>query len=332
MDWHPLRFQPIYKERVWGGRNLEAFYGRPIPKDVPIGESWEITDRPEGVSVVAEGPLAGRTLAELMATDRRGLLGDAADRQGRFPLLVKILDARDILSLQVHPPASIAPRLGGESKTEMWYFTATTPGAEILAGLRRGVTRSDFEAAIANGSVAHCFHRIPVQAGDSMFLPSGRVHALGAGLLLFEIQENSDTTYRVFDWNRVGLDGKPRPLHVAESLASIDFADTEPSLLATPWTEEASMQCRGLVDDPLFRVQLFRTPVHIVQNLTLPRCAIVGVVQGKLTLATSSGEWNLKSGDFCLIPAALKTIDCRLAPNTEYLLATPGGNRVRGTA
>jgi mannose-6-phosphate isomerase len=324
MDWHPLRFQPIYKDRVWGGCNLAEIYGRSLPPGPPIGESWEITDRPEGVSVVSQGPLAGRTLAELMSTDPRGLLGNAADRRGRFPLLVKILDAREVLSLQVHPPAAIAARLGGESKTEMWYFTGATADGEILAGLRQGVTRADFERSISNQSVADCFHRIRVRPGDAMFLPSGRVHALGAGLLLFEIQENSDTTYRVFDWNRQGLDGKPRPLHIAESLASIDFTDKEPSLITAPWIHQGPLENRSLVDDPVFRVEAWRAPVAGRHPLRLSRCVILGIVEGALSVRTSSGEWRLRQGDFCLLPAALGRVECEVDGPAEWLTASPG--------
>src|ERR1051325_2254154 len=229
---YPLTFHPIFKERVWGGRKLAELYAKELPPDKPIGESWEITDRPEGVSVISNGPLAGKDLRWLMENHQRELLGPAKPAAGgRFPLLVKLLDSRDKLSLQVHPPAHKAVELNGEPKTEMWYFAHCDPGADIFVGLKRGVTRAEFERRIGDGSVADCFHRIEVKAGDAMFLPSGRVHALGAGSVLFEIQQNSDTTYRVFDWNRVGLDGKPRELHVAQALASIDFADFEPGLI-----------------------------------------------------------------------------------------------------
>ncbi len=153
------------------------------------------------------------------------LLGRKTGNSEPFPLLIKLLDARETLSLQVHPPAAKAKELGGEPKTEMWYVAAAEPRSELFVGLKRGVTREQFEAQLAAGTVAECFHRVPVTAGDAMFLPSGRVHALGGGLVIFEIQQNSDTTYRVFDWNRVGLDGKPRELHVPQSLASIDFQD-----------------------------------------------------------------------------------------------------------
>jgi len=158
-----------------------------------------------------------------------------------------LLDAREKLSLQVHPPAHKAAALGGEPKTEMWYIADAAPDADLFVGLKRGVTRAEFEQKISTGEVAGCFHRVPVKRGDAMFLPSGRVHAIGAGLVIFEIQQNSDTTYRVFDWNRVGLDGKPRELHVPQSLASIDFDDFEPALVNSPFKAVGDARIRQLV-------------------------------------------------------------------------------------
>ena len=186
---------------------MKWLYQKELPANVPIGESWEITDRPDGVSVVANGPLAGKDVRWLMEHHARQLLGPARAQAERFPLLIKILDAKEKLSLQVHPPAAIATRLGGEPKTEMWYIAHAEPGAELYVGLRRGVTRAEFERKIKDGTVSDCFHRLPVKSGDAMFLPSGRVHGIGAGIVILEIQQNSDTTYRVFDWNRLGLDG-----------------------------------------------------------------------------------------------------------------------------
>src|SRR5439155_15811817 len=182
---YPLTFHPIFKERVWGGRQLERLYQKTLPPDLPIGESWEITDRPDAMSVIANGPLAGKDLRWLMEHHQTELLGPARSRGGRFPLLIKILDAREKLSLQVHPPAAVAGALGGEPKTELWYVADARPGAELYVGLRRGVTRAEFERKITAGTVADCFHRVPVQAGDAMFLPSGRVHAIGGGVVIF---------------------------------------------------------------------------------------------------------------------------------------------------
>jgi mannose-6-phosphate isomerase len=324
MNWYPIRFAPIYQQRVWGGRRLASVYGRSLPDGAPIGESWEISDRQEAQSVVANGPLAGRTLHQLIAEDPSGVMGQAALRAGRFPLLIKILDAREVLSLQVHPPAGLAASMGGESKTEMWYFTAADAGAEILAGLRSGTTRTDFERQLTEGKVEQCFHRLAVHPGDAMFLPSGRVHALGAGLLLFEIQENSDTTYRVFDWNRRGLDGKQRPLHVAESLASIDFGDHAPGLVASSWVEHGGLGTRLLAGDPLFRVEAHRGPDAAWWRQPLDRCVVVGVVRGGLRLGDPVCGERLGPGDFCLLPAGLEVAEARLEGETEWLTAAPG--------
>jgi mannose-6-phosphate isomerase len=218
-------------ERVWGGRKLETHFQRSLPDPaVPYGESWEVVDRDEAQSVVSSGPFAGMTLHELWNTRREEMFGTGLPNSERFPLLVKILDAREDLSIQVHPPEAHAASMGGEPKTEMWYIAAAAAGARLVVGLREGVTRESFTEAIESGRVAEQVHEVPVKAGDFLFIPSGRLHAIGAGLLIFEIQQNSDTTYRVFDWNRVGLDGKARQLHIEESLASIDFADITPPL------------------------------------------------------------------------------------------------------
>jgi mannose-6-phosphate isomerase len=324
MNWYPIRFTPIYQERVWGGRRLESVYGRSLPGGGPIGESWEISDRGEAQSVVANGPLAGRTLQQLVTEHAAGLMGKASLRGGRFPLLIKILDAQQVLSLQVHPPARLAASMGGESKTEMWYFTASDPGAEILVGLKPGTTRADFESQLAGGQVEQCFHRMAVRPGDAMFLPSGRVHALGAGLLLFEIQENSDTTYRVFDWNRKGLDGKQRPLHVAESLASIDFGDHAPGLVDASWVADGGLESRLLAGDPLFRVEARRGPDLGRWRQSLDRCVVVGVVRGRLSICEAEGGVRLGPGDFCLLPAGMGGVEARLEGPTEWLTAAPG--------
>jgi mannose-6-phosphate isomerase len=224
-----LRFHPLYQERVWGGRALESALGRSLPPGQPIGESWEIVDRPEAQSIVRGGAFDGRTLRELLRTCSADVMGPQWPAGKPFPILVKWLDCRERLSLQVHPPASIAAALGGEPKTENWYIAHTAPGAELIVGLRRGVTRAQFERAIAENKLEDCVHHFNVATGDSILVHSGQVHAIDAGNLILEIQQNSDTTYRVYDWGRVGLDGQPRQLHVQESLRSIDWNDFEPA-------------------------------------------------------------------------------------------------------
>jgi mannose-6-phosphate isomerase len=316
---YPLVFHPLFKERVWGGRELETLFGKPLPPGKSIGESWEISDRPNDESVVANGKFAGETLHQLMEKYRHEILGDARPATGnRFPILCKILDAREKLSLQVHPPAHKAAELMGEPKTEMWYIADAAPGAELYVGLKRGIKRSEFEKRIEDGGVADCFHRVPVCAGDAMFLPSGRVHAIGAGLVIFEIQQNSDTTYRVFDWNRVGLDGKPRELHVPQSLASIDFNDFEPALVQTRFSDDEHHESRELVRHELFHVGYSELKTGARNHLKPNKLQIFAVVRGKMEIRSGTDIINLKAGQFCLIPAELKQTE--IIPWTDISL------------
>jgi mannose-6-phosphate isomerase len=303
---YPLFFHPIFKERIWGGRSLERLFKKQLPPAVAIGESWEIVDRTDENSIIANGPLAGVTLHSLMESHRAALLGTLSAADGRFPWLIKILDAQQKLSLQVHPPASKARALGGEPKTEMWYVAEAGRGADLFVGLKRGVTRSEFEDRLKQGSVQDCFHRIEVAAGDAMFLPSGRVHALGAGNVIFEVQQNSDTTYRVFDWNRVEANGKPRELHIEKSLASIDFDDFEPSLLGTATAPEAGNTVRPLVNDPLFRVDLVELPAGGQLATASDGPTVLAVIEGSARIEGSAGIWAAAKGAFCLVPAATK--------------------------
>jgi len=207
---------------------LEATLQRTLPAGNPIGESWEIVDRPEAQSVVAGGSFDGQTLREVLARQAAEIMGPAWRAERPFPLLVKWLDCRERLSLQVHPPAAVAAELGGEPKTENWYIADTVPGAQLIVGLRRGTTREQFAQALKNNTVEQLVHHFPVAAGDSILVHSGQVHAIDGGNLILEIQQNSDTTFRVYDWGRVGLDGKPRQLHLESSLRSIDWTDFEP--------------------------------------------------------------------------------------------------------
>ncbi len=322
---YPFTFHPVFKERVWGGREIERLYGKKLPPRAPIGESWEISDRPGDASVIANGPLAGKDLRWLMEKHRAELLGDAKPaNENRFPLLCKILDAREKLSLQVHPSANKAAGLSGEPKTEIWFIADAAPGAELYVGLKRGVTRAEFECRVQDGSVAQCFHHIPVRAGDAMFLPGGRVHAIGAGLVIFEIQQNSDTTYRVFDWNRSDLGGKPRELHVAQSLASIDFWDFEPSLVAQKFSGDDKIKMRPLVRDPLFDVEAVEMKTGTSLDLKPGKLQIVATVHGRLEIQSGSTSMSLSAGQFCLVPACLERTEARA--KSEVTLLRVEGN------
>jgi mannose-6-phosphate isomerase len=286
-------------ERIWGGRKLAELVGKKLPPNKHIGESWEIVDRTEAQSVVANGPLNGKTLNELWMQHREEIFGNMAETP-RFPLLIKLLDAEEKLSLQVHPPEKVAAQLGGEPKTECWYVAAAQPGAELFAGFRARMTRARFEKALRDGSAADHVHRISVKAGNAMFLPSGRFHGIGNGCVLVEIQQNSDTTYRVFDWNRVDpATGKPRPLHIEQALESIDFDDVAPKLI------EAKGEL--LLKDELFEIQKW--------NLDAARevaphgqFAIVCCLTDRLSCV----DVDLAPGEFFLVPASLQ--DRQLQP------------------
>jgi mannose-6-phosphate isomerase len=313
-------------ERIWGGRRLESEFGKKLPSGKRIGESWEIVDREEAQSVVANGPLKGTTLHELWTNHREEVFGGPSssrrvfDQTGgipaggkgasRFPLLIKLLDAREKLSLQVHPPAEIATRLGGEPKTEFWYVAQADAGADLYVGLREKITAEDFRRALKAGTAADHLHILRVKAGDGMFLPSGRFHAIGGGNLLVEVQQNSDTTYRVFDWNRLDDSGNPRQLHVEQALASIDFDDVRPDLVQPDG--------ETLVRNELFDVQKWEL-TKAREIAPIGQCAIVCCLTGGISCAgVTAGP-----GEFMLVPASLpdRQVD-QLTSGTSVLRIT----------
>ncbi len=313
-----LQFQPIYQERVWGGRRLESLLGRELPAGPPIGESWEIVDRPEAQSRVRGGRFGGATLRELIEHHSADLMGPAWKVSAPFPLLVKWLDCSERLSLQVHPPAAVAPSLGGEPKTENWYVAHSAPGASLFVGLKAGVTRAKFAKAVADGTAEACVNKVAVAAGDSVLVQSGQVHAIDAGNLILEIQQNSDTTYRLYDWGRAGLDGVPRKLHVEESLRSILWKEGPPELVRAAPTSGAIATCDEFT---IRRVVLGRGEKTRFPGREQPR--ILSVAAGGVLLSGATpGPKPLSMGDNALIPWAA---DLEFeAPEPSILLVTEG--------
>ena len=305
MPSQPISFSPIYQTRVWGGRHLESRLGRVLPADgQPYGEAWEIVDRPEANSVVRHGPWAGQTLQQLWSGHRQEIFGFSSGPES-FPILCKVLDAREKLSVQVHPPAAVCPQLRGESKDEVWYLLEVDEGAELYAGLRRGTTKGDFQSALRHGGMADLLHVLRPEAGQSIFLPSGRLHAIGAGFLILEIQQNSDTTYRVYDWDRVGLDGKPRQMHLEEALLATDFNDFEPA-----------MRPEGDGD-------LVRCPHFFVEQKSL--------ATGQSHHATADGKFRLLAvagGEVRCGDETFRPGDFALLPHDAHPIHSPGGATV----
>ncbi len=290
----PLLFHPLFMERAWGGRRLESVLGKKLPPGKRIGESWEIVDRPEAQSVVRQGRWRGQTLHELWRDHRAEIFGESMTEALRFPILAKLLDARERLSLQVHPDAAAAVAGLGEPKSEMWYFAAADDSAEIYGGLRTGVTRNHLEEAVRQGMAAELVHRIAVKTGDAFFVPSGRLHAIGAGNMLIEIQQNSDTTFRLFDWGRSAQEGPPRPLQIAEALQSIAFDDFEPELICP--SGETLVQC------PYFTVE--KWDLNRARRAS-ERSAFALFVC--LSGAVKVDEVRLEPGEFFLVPACAAT-------------------------
>jgi mannose-6-phosphate isomerase len=313
-----IQFQPIYQERVWGGRRLEGLLGRKLPAGPPIGESWEIVDRPEAQSEVRGGRFSGMTLRDLILQHSAEVMGPGWGRDDPFPLLVKWLDCSDRLSLQVHPPAAVAPSLGGEPKTENWYVAHSAPGASLFVGLKKGVTRARFVKAVASGTAEECVNRVSVAAGDSVLVRSGQVHAIDAGNLILEIQQNSDTTYRLYDWGRVGLDGKARTLHLEESLKSILWKEGPPELVRAAPTSGTIAECEEFT---IRRLVLGKGETVRVNRGEEPR--ILSVAAGAVE---ASGETNagrrLSMGDNALVPWSAQ-IEFT-APEAAILLVTEG--------
>ncbi|MCI0464828.1 MAG: class I mannose-6-phosphate isomerase [Gemmataceae bacterium] len=296
----PLRFHPFLRPLVWGGRRLAEVLNKPLPNGSPYGESWEVSDHPLHRSVVAVGPHMGRSLRSLMEHHRRALLGEA--RHETFPWLVKFLDAQDWLSVQVHPDEEAVRRLwpGEGPKTEAWFVIEARPGSRIYAGLLPGVGKEDLRRAIAAGAVAECLHHFEPRAGDCLFLPAGTVHAVGGGVLLAEVQQTSDATFRLYDWGRLDALGQARPLHVEEGLASIHW-DQGPVHPVHPLATQGGAQ--PLVRCPYFHLD-YRAgsePFPCGGTGTLQALIVVG---GRGAMELAGWDEQLTAGQAWVFPAA----------------------------
>jgi mannose-6-phosphate isomerase len=317
---YPLLFRPRFVEKIWGGRKIETVLGKALPAGQQVGESWELFDFPPGVvegskdwvsATVANGPLAGKSLHVLVAEYGPELMGRVPlAKQGQFPILIKYLDAREDLSVQVHPPQAYADaNPGAHLKSEAWYVLENDPGARLLKGLAPHTNRDKFAAAITGGDVESHINAIPVKPGDCYYLPSGTVHALGAGILVAEVQTPSDTTFRVFDFNRVDAStGKTRALHVDQAMACIDFdgtaaADESPRThVAGPHTTVSR-----LVDCPYFRLEKVRMSEGVEQAVPYRDPVVWMMLEGQAEVKVDGHAQPtvLHKGDTLLLPAGL---------------------------
>jgi len=330
---YPLTFEPVFRDYIWGGRNLETKLGRDLPPG-PVAESWEISAHPSSPTRVDNGPLAGQTLPQVLDLLQLDLVGSRSQpmlERGKFPLLVKLLDANKPLSVQVHPDDQYAARHedGELGKTEMWYILHAEPEAHLIYGLKDGVTPDDFRQALEDGALAACLHRLPVKAGDAIFIPSGSLHAVLEGILLAEIQQNSDTTYRVYDWNRVGDDGKPRELHIDKAMDVINFDQVEPGPYSPQLLEDSPGLRREMITSSAYfnveKVSFGQAGATFKGECDGHTFEIWGAMSGQSRVNWAGQPLELPGVRFTLLPAALGPFEIEAtAPATLLRTYVPG--------
>ncbi len=309
---YPLKFEPVFRDYIWGGRNLEKLFGRELPPG-KVAESWEISAHEVSSTEVKSGSLRGKTLPEVMTLLGEKLVGshykEAVERDV-FPLLIKLLDANRDLSVQVHPDDDYAQthENGEHGKTEMWYVLWAKPNAQLIYGLKAGTTKESFRRALNEKNLESCLHYLNVKSGDVIFVPPKTIHALLAGAVVAEIQQNSNVTYRVYDWNRVDDNGNSRPLHIDKALDVINFDMEEPSAARRKLLE---------TDNGLERAELARSPHFIVEEVKLVENAsyrgtcdgssmeIWGCIEGTCTIEWNGAPVDFERVRFVLLPAAL---------------------------
>ncbi|GAB6138550.1 type I phosphomannose isomerase catalytic subunit [Halanaerobaculum tunisiense] len=316
---YPLKFEPVYKEKIWGGSALATEFGRDLSSD-SIGESWEVAAHKNGSSQITNGEFAGQELMEVIEQAGVKILGEEAQAEDyqKFPLLIKLLDANDKLSVQVHPDNEYAARQeeGELGKTEMWYVLTAEEGAKLVYGIQPTVTREKFAADIEAGELEGDLVEVEVEAGDVLFIPTGTVHAIEEGILLAEIQQNSDTTYRVYDWDRVGQDGTSRELHIDSALDVIEFGNTPPSKVEGLEIEEAGVTREMLVACPYFITETLDIDDSYQTSAQGDRFYVLMGLEGESNIVYQDGNISLTAGETVLIPASLGNYeiegDCKI--------------------
>jgi len=288
-----MTFEPVYHQHIWGGERIKKAFDRPRAP-MRSSESWEVADREEGMSLVANGPFKGRALGEIVQQYGEALLGQGCNND-RFPLLIKIIDASEPLSIQVHPSEESAPAVQGEPKTEMWYLLE---GGPVYASFKKPVTPEAFARAVKDKSVADLLQKVDAKPGDAIFIPGGRMHAIGPGCLIFEVQQNSNTTYRVYDWDRVDSQGKRRPLHLEQALQCTQWNDDQdPSVLPILLVDDGISKQWRVLSTPFFTVERLEITDHYRISPNPKTYQIIFHLSGK------------RKGECCLLPAVSEPLD-----------------------
>ena len=317
---YPLRFEPIYQYRLWGGRRLSSLLSAPLPGDGPIGEAWLLSDRSDHQSLVANGPLKGKSIGQLMGQFREQLMGKLASRFRRFPLLLKFLDAHELLSVQVHP-SKAHPELipaGDTAKTEAWVVIEAEKGSHIYAGLRLGTTADTLRKSLDDGTIADHLVCIVPKPGDAVFIPAGTVHTLGEDVVVFEVQQDSDVTFRLYDWGHIdSKTNKPRPLQVDQAFACIDFGASNCGLVAPRIETTTPVERERLFDCDAFQLwRLLGQDPFTVGATAEPRVLVC--IEGSGQLAHKGTPYAVGRGDVWLLPAEAGA--CAFQPSGEVTL------------
>jgi mannose-6-phosphate isomerase len=309
---YPLKFEPIFKEKVWGGQHFKTLFGKNIPPKKKIGESWEISAFGQEISAVANGQYTGQRFTDLIKKFGKPFIGyDVYQRFGdKFPLLYKLIDAREPFSIQVHPSDSFAMEFeeGSWGKTEMWYIVHASPGAKIFSGLKDWVDEEAFIKAVQDGTVEQCLHETEIKAGDAFYIPAGRVHGTKGELVFFEIQENSDLSYRIYDWGRTGPDAKKRELHVDKALSVINYDDFDETLLSPIVVQSGDVEERLLLACDHFTVESLCIKTAYLSKCEGEKFFVLFVLKGTGALAYGKDlkeSVSLKQGEFVYLPAGL---------------------------
>jgi mannose-6-phosphate isomerase len=322
---YPIQLEPMFQYRRWGGRRFETLLGATLPGEGPIGEAWVLSDRPEYSSKIANGPLAGHTLTELMADRKQELLGEKAGKYERFPLLLKFLDAKEVLSVQVHPSDDQIDLLpeGENGKTEAWFVLEAAPDAIVYGGLAPGITQTSFKNALEAGTVQDTLAHFKPDAGDTIFIPARTVHTMG-GVVVFEVQENSDMTFRLYDWGKVDPQtGRPRELHVEQGLATITFPQ-DPITPVKPAPDSVSPVLKeSLVQCDHFNLWRVAGDERFSLGAT-QECRIGVCLEGEGDLVYADSTFPVKKGDVWLLPAIVGQCEFKPRTKVEFLeLAIP---------
>lgn len=304
---YPLKFKPLFHERIWGGDLLKEKMNKKLPEGKLIGESWELSGVPGNLSVVANGKLKGNNLEELVEVYMGDLVGEKIyQKYGLvFPLLIKLIDAQDALSIQVHPDDKLAAeRHDSYGKTEMWYVVDCKPGAELYLGFNRSVTKEEYLKHVEDGTLADILARVKVKPGDAYFIPAGAIHAIGKDILIAEIQQTSDITYRVFDWNRVDADGKGRELHTDLAVDAINFG---PGQKFDVTAEPVPNKAVKIAQCPYFTTNILEVEGKIEREyIAIDSFVIYMVLDGEMTLKWDGGEEKISKGETILLPAVIE--------------------------